>query len=136
MLVDGQTRSLSCTDIQLRVETQGGKYESIITNTTIYRSINATDLTMRCQCANESKVPSWSLPAGYTLTDTFSSTKCLHIGICIMNNKTLSFLQLKRKHSGYYKCHVNSSSIGFMLHVIGGYIYDRYYNIFVASLFT
>ena len=91
-----------------------GEYEFITNNTSMYRPINATNLTMRCHCVHESRqVPSWSLPG--TLTTSY---ECLHVGICIMN-ETLSFLQLKRNHSGYYKCHVNSTSIGFVLHVIG-----------------
>ena len=82
----------------------------------MYRPINATNLTMRCHCVNKSRqVPSWSL---HTLTDSLRSPECLHVGICVMN-ETLSFLQLKGNHSGYYKCHVNSISIGFILHVIG-----------------
>ena len=84
----------------------------------MYRPINATNLTMRCHCVNEShQVPSWLLPADHTLT-TLTSPESLHVGICIMN-ETLSFLHLKGNHSGYYKCHVNSISIGFVLHVIG-----------------
>ena len=101
------------------MKTQMGEYKPITNNTTMYRPIDATNLTMRCHCVNEShQVPSWSLPAGYSLTDSLASSECLHVGICIMN-ETLSFLQLKRNHSGYYKCHINSSSIGFILYVIG-----------------
>ena len=107
------TQPSSCDNIQLQ---QGGEYESITNNTEVYRSINTTGLTMTCPCLNESEISSWSLPADYT-TD---SSGCSQTGgICIMN-KTLLFELLQRKHSGYYKCHVNSSStIGFMLHVIG-----------------
>ena len=95
-----------------------GEYESITNNTSIYRLIDVNNLTMRCHCVHEShQVPSWSLPAVHTLT-TLISPECLHVGICIMN-ETLSFLQLKGNHSGYYKCHVNSISIGFILYVIG-----------------
>ena len=93
-----------------------GEYESITNNTSMYRPIDATNLTMRCHCVHEShQVPSWSLQADHTLT---TIPECLHVGICIMN-ETLSFLQLKRNHSGYYKCHVNSISVGFILNVIG-----------------
>ena len=73
---------------------------------------------MRCHCVNKSQVPSWSLPADYILTDSLASSECLDVGICIMN-ETLTFQQLKRNHSGYYKCHVNSISVGFLLNVIG-----------------
>ena len=119
LLVDGLTPSSSCTNIQLQVETQMGEYESITNNTSLYRPIDATNLTMRCHCVNKSlQVPSWSLPVDHTLTDSFANLECLHVGICIMN-ETLSFLQLKLNHSGHYKCHVNSISIGFVLHVIG-----------------
>ena len=91
-----------------------GEYEPITNNTSMYRPINAS-LTMRCHCVNEShQDSSWSLPAAHTLTDSLTSPECLHVGICIMN-ETLSFLQLKRIHSGYYKC----LGIGFILHVIG-----------------
>ena len=116
LLVDGQTpSSSSCTNIQLQVETQMGEYEPITNNTSMYRPIDATNLTMRCHCVNENhQVSSWSLPADYALTDSLTSSECLHVGICIMN-ETLSFLQLKRNHSGYYKC----LDIGFILHVIG-----------------
>ena len=97
------------------MKTQMGEYKPITNNTTMYRTINATNLTMRCHCGNENhQVPAWSLPAGYS----FASSECLRVGICIMN-ETLSFLQLKGDHSGYYECHINSSSIGFTLHVIG-----------------
>ena len=117
-MVNGLTPSSSCTNIQLQMETLVGQYESIINNTSIYRPIKATNLIMRCHCVNEShQVPSWSLPAGHTLTDSLTSPECLHVGICIMN-ETLSFLQLKRNHSGYYKCHINTTSIGFTLHAI------------------
>ena len=93
-----------------------GEYKSIANNTSMYRPTDATNLTMRCHCVNEShQVPSWSLPAYHTLT---TSPECLHVEICIMN-ETLSFPQLERNHSGYYKCRVNSISIGFVLHVIG-----------------
>ena len=119
LLVDGLTPSLSCTNIQLQVETQMGEYESITNNITIYRPIDATNLTMRCYCIKEShEIPSWSLPADHTLTNSLTSPECLHVGICIMN-EILSFLQLKRNHSGYYKCHVNSTSMGFILNAIG-----------------
>ena len=119
LLVDGLTPLSSCTNIQLQVKAQMGQYESITNNTSLYRPIDATNLTIRCHCVNKShQVPSWSLPADYTLADLLASPECLHVGICIMN-KTLSFLQLKGNHSGYYKCHVNSISIGFVLHVIG-----------------
>ena len=95
------------------------EYTPITNNATMYRPIDATNLTMRCHCINEShQVPSWSLPAGYTLTDSLASSECLHVGICVMN-ETLSFIRLKRIHSGYYKCHVNSTSMGFTLQVIG-----------------
>ena len=118
ILVDGLIPSSSCTNIQLQVKTQMGEYESITNNTSMYRPINATNLTMRCHCVNESRqVPSWSLPAGHTLTDSLTRSKCLHVGICIMN-ETLLFLQLKRNHSGHYKCHINTTSIGFTLHAI------------------
>ena len=119
LLVDGLTpSSSSCTNIQLQVETQMGEYESITNNTSMYRPIDAP-LTMRCHCVHEShQVPSWSLPANHTLTNSLTSSECLHVGICIMN-ETLSFLQLNRNHSGYYKCHVNSTSMGFILNVIG-----------------
>ena len=121
LLVDGQTpSSSSCTNIQLQVETQMGEYKSITNNISMYRPINATNLTMRCHCVDESdQVPSWLLPADHTLTDSLAtSDQCLHGQICIMN-ETLSLLQLKRNHSGYYKCHVNSTSMGFTLNVIG-----------------
>ena len=96
-----------------------GEYKPITNNTTMYRPIDATNLTMRCYCVNERhQFPSWSLPAGYTLTDSLASSACLRVGICIMN-ETLSFIRLKRNHSGYYKCHANSSLAGFTLHVIG-----------------
>ena len=90
--------------------------ESITNNTPMYtyRPINITNLTMRCHCVNDThQVPSWSLPGVLT-----ASPGCLNVGICIMN-ETLLLLQLKRSHSGYYKCDVNSFSIGFILHVIG-----------------
>ena len=114
------TPSSSCTNIQLQVETQMGEYESIANDTSIYRSIKATNLTMRCHCVNKShQVPSWSFPADHALLiDSLTSSECLDVGICIMN-ETLTFQQLKRNHSGYYKCHVNTTSIGFTLHAIG-----------------
>ena len=119
LLVDGLTQPSSCTNIQLQMKTQMGEYKPIINNTIMYRPINATNLTMTCHCVNEShQVPSWSLPPGNTLIDSSASSECLHVGICIMN-ETLSLIRLKRIHSGYYKCHVNSTSMGFTLQVIG-----------------
>ena len=116
LLVDGLTQ---CSNIQLQVKTHMEEYTSITNDATMYRPIDATNLTITCHCANERhQVPSWSLPAGYTLTDSLASSECLHVGICIMN-ETLSFIRLKRIHSGYYKCHVNSTSMGFTLQVIG-----------------
>ena len=69
--------------------------------------------TMRCQCSSsEIEIPTkWSLPSD----DLFN---CKHGEICSMGH-ALSFPALKRRHSGYYKCHINSISIGFNFLVIG-----------------
>ena len=116
LLVDGRTQQSTCANVQMQLKTQEEKYQPIANGTSIYRPINATSLIIRCQCDNGSRIPSWLLPPGYTLEDT--SSKCLNVGMCIIN-QTLSFLLLKREHSGYYKCHFNSSIKGFILHVIG-----------------
>ena len=112
LIVDGQTQPShsSCSNIQLQVEVQRGKYELINNNITIYRRFN-TGFTMRCQCINSSnEIPMWSLSSD-------DLVKCKK-GVCPMNH-TLSFPMLKKKHSGYYKCHINSISMGFNLLVIG-----------------
>ena len=101
------------------METQTGAYRSITNNITIYRPINATDLTMRCQCVNEGNVtPYWSLPVGHMLDKSISSSECRHVGICIMN-QSLSFSLLRRAQDGYYKCYTTSVSVGFNLLVFG-----------------
>ena len=117
LLVNGYNLS-SCSNIRVEVKTQNGKYKLISDNTTIiYRSINVSNFTMRCQCANNKTIPLWSFP---TLVDLFVSntTKFSNNRKCIMN-KSLSFPFLKAEHSGYYRCHGNSSSIGFVLRVMG-----------------
>ena len=82
-------------------------------NITIYRRINTTDFTIRCQCSrSEIEIPiKWSLPSDDLLN-------CTHGEICSVEN-TLSFPALKRRHNGYYKCHINSISMGFNFLVIG-----------------
>ena len=113
LMVDGQTQpsDSSCSNIQLQVKVQRGKYEPINNNITIYRRFKTKGFTMRCQCTNsENEIPMWSLPSDDLL-------KCKEGKVCPMN--TLSFQQLKKKHSGYYKCHINSISMGFNLLVVG-----------------
>ena len=120
LLVNGDIQS-SCSNLgTVEVKTQNGKYEPIPNNTIIYRSIDVTDFATRCQCDNNTIIPSWSLPAGSTLANLFGShsSKCLDDRTCIMNN-SLSFPSLKKEHSGYYKCHGNSNYTGFTLRVIG-----------------
>ena len=114
-MVDSRIQQSLCNDIQLQVKTQTEEYETINNNSTIIRPTDTANFTMRCLCVNESEVPTWSLPAGYTQAD---SVNCTHIGICIMN-QTLSFLLLKEEYNGYYKCHVNSNSIWFKLFMFG-----------------
>ena len=112
-MVDGQTQpsDSSCSNIQIEVEVQGGEYEPINNTITIYRRLNTQGFTMRCQCINsENEIPMWSLPSDDLL-------KCKTGKVCPMN--TLSFPALKKRHSGYYKCHINSISMGFNLLVIG-----------------
>ena len=102
----------SCSNIQLQVGVQRGGYETINNNNvTIYRRINTKGFTMRCQCnSSEIDIPMWSLPSDDLLN-------CKHGEMCPLH--TLSFPELKRKHNGYYKCHINSISMGFNLLVIG-----------------
>ena len=89
-----------------------GKYEKITNNITVYRRTNSTDFSMKCQCiSTKTDIPIWSRPYDNLLNSESG-------GVCSMDH-TLSFPALKRKHSGYYKCHINSSSIGFSLLVIG-----------------
>ena len=111
-MVDGQTQQSdsSCSNIQIQVKVQK-EYEPIYNNITIYRRFDTRGFTMRCQCINDqNEIPMWSLPSDNLL-------KCKKGKVCHMN--TLSFPVLKRKHSGYYKCHINSISMGFNLLVIG-----------------
>ena len=92
-----------------------GEYEYITNNITIYRQIDTDNFIMKCQCINNKNViPTWTLPSDNLL----GSSDCKRNRICLMN-QTLSFPLLKRLYSGYYKCHVNSISIGFNLLVIG-----------------
>ena len=67
---------------------------------------------MRCQCSSsEIEIPiMWSLPSDDLIN-------CKHGEMCPLH--TLSFLALKSKHSGYYKCHINPISMGFNILVIG-----------------
>ena len=112
LLVNGETNS-SCSNIQIQVVVQRGEYESINNNITIHRRINTVGFTTRCQCSSsEIENPiKWSLPSDDLIN-------CKHGEMCSMDN-TLSFPALKRKHSGYYKCHINPISMGFNLLVIG-----------------
>ena len=114
LLVDGSTEWSSCTNIQLQEETQPGQHKTIANNTPIYRPLNDQNLTITCQCVSDDRIhPFWSLPR-----NLITSSICSDVGICI-TNQTLLFLSLKERHGGYYKCHVNSSFKGFILHVIG-----------------
>ena len=91
-----------------------GECESISNNITIYRKLDTDNFTMKCQCINSKNViPTWTLPSDSLLDSSDCKDR-----ICLMN-QTLSFPTLKQKYSGYYKCHVNSISIGFNLLVIG-----------------
>ena len=125
LLVNGDIQSSCSSTPIVEVKPQNGKYEPIPNNTIIYRSINATGFAARCQCDNDTIIPSWSFPVDSTLANLFGGniSKCLDNRTCIMN-KTLSFPSLKKEHSGYYKCHGNSNYIGFMLCVIGIAIND------------
>ena len=105
-----------CNGIQLQVGILRGEYESITNNITIYRQIDTNNFTMKCQCINsENEIPTWTLPSDNLL---LSSPDCKHNRICL-GSQTLLFPSLNRSYSGYYKCHVNSISIGFNLFVIG-----------------
>ena len=101
-LTNGQIHIQPCDSVRVEVETLAGDYQSINSNTMIYRPLNSSNLIMRCQCIGGNDTLRWSYPtiiSPYICTDQSD--------ICIRNYgqwKHLTIPLVKKIHDGIYFC--------------------------------
>ena len=84
------------------METTSGNYEHV-TGSTIYRPINATNLTMRCQCTDGNEIPHWALPGFLRPSPCKNQTD----GVCFEKKSKwsqITFLTVKKVYEAYYVC--------------------------------
>lgn len=105
--MDGQIQQLPCT-AKFEVKTQSGNYQSFTNITTIYRPVNAKNLTLRCQCSGGSGIPHVIFPLELPMhACTKQST-----GICIVNKtdwQQINIPVVEKIHEGNYICHSRTS---------------------------
>ena len=119
--MDGQIQQqVLCTGIQIQVETLARNYQLISDNTAtmkLYRPVNVTDLTVRCQCIGGNETLHWTYPS--KISAQICSNKD---GICITNQNRwlqLNIPIVKKKHEGAYNCYSQSAVAMFSLFVFG-----------------
>ena len=116
-LIDGQTSS--CTSLRIEVETTSGDYEHVITGSSIYRPINATNLTMRCRCTDGNGVPHWALPGFIRPSPCNNQTSD---EVCFEEQSKwhqIRFLTVQKVYEAFYICfigHVLEKSFNFLVY--------------------